>query len=171
MLIFLASLIIIIGYLDYSARKSRVDAVLVKSRFRLFAARDRLRSLAIDEKIAHDKWFDYFDTTLTKMIDLLPTLTVWQIILMIIHYRNDILSEKWHAELDGFLSQNEEYRAIFREYAHAVGDCLLGRHWVLAFGVMTVGKIAMNMSQVKRDAAALVATAPETSTFLTYCEN
>jgi hypothetical protein len=170
-LIFVVLTIAVFGYLDYAARKSRVDLVLLDSRFKLFRVRDRLRMLAIDGKVEHDNWFDYFDTTLTKMIDLLPALTIWQIALLVFHYRKDIMSEKWHADLDAFLAANPEYQSIFSEYARVIGGFLFGRHWVIKAGFNFVARFTFALTEFKRDSAAIVATAPETSTFLQYCEN
>lgn len=172
MLYILLSTVILAGYCDRAARKSRIEMLSIETRFRLFGIRDELRNAAIDGRLERDNWFEYFDTTLTKIIDLLPILSVWQIATMLFHYRNDRTSERHIQELTSFLDQdeNEEFRRLYSRFAKVVGAFLIRRHRIMGTLLRVIGKAADGASNVKQDATQIVATAPETSTFLTYCE-
>jgi hypothetical protein len=173
MLIFLISLVALVGLWDGATRRSRMSNLLLEKRFKLFKIRDELREMAIDEKIAHDRWFDYFDTTLTKMIDLLPKLSVWNLAVLVIHYRNDVGIEKDEKDLLKFLydEKNKAYLNLYFQFVKTLGEFLFARHRILGFLCFQAAKMATAPSKVKEEATQILTVAPETSTYWKYCSN
>jgi hypothetical protein len=172
MLYFLISLVVLVGFLDRSARKSRIDLLMTETRFRLFAIRDELRLAVMEEEIANDKWFDYLDTSLTKMVDLLPKLSLWQLVVLMVHYRNDQRMMRGNEELMEFVQDkdNKRFSELFGKYLLVVGEFLFRRHRVISLFFVGALRTAKRVTTAKEEAAAIVATAPETSTFFNYCE-
>jgi hypothetical protein len=163
--------ILLIGLLDTAARRSRINALQVQIRFQLFGFRDELRMKAIEGEIVQDNWFDYFDTTFTKMIEKVDELTIWKILLLLVHYHDDEGIARSTKELFAFLyaDGNEFYLDLFGRYAHAMGTYLLHRHRIIGISTALAARVTNRILQIKNDASAVVATAPETSTFTRYC--
>jgi hypothetical protein len=171
MFYFLISTIVLVGFLDNAARRSRFNILQTRTRFELFRLRDELRMAAIDGQIEQSNWFDYFDTTFTKMIDLLPSLTVWQIAFLMLHYRKDPEMMRKSEALMQFLNEdsNHFYRDLFERYAASVGRFLLDRHSVVKIAYKVLERWATDPGKLREETSEIVATAPETSTFSNYC--
>jgi hypothetical protein len=171
MFYYLISMVALVGFLDHAGRRSRIELQLSQTRFKLYELRDKLRNTAIQGEIEQDNWFDYFDTTLTKMIDILPKLTVLQIILLIYHYRNDEGIRRSTQNLDEFLNApaNKFYKHLFDSYSSCVVNFLMSRHRVLGFAAKQSLKFTVKILLAKARASEVLATAPETSTFGNYC--
>ena len=163
MVYLLISGIVIFGFLDMAARRSYHDRLITKTRFRIFALRDELRLKVIEGEIEQDKWFDYMDTTLTKMIDLVPSLKLSKVLLIVIGYQNDPTIMKSASELSAFLETNPYYADLTHRYFNCVTGFLIKRS-------LTGRIIEWFFTQEREDEAVkIMATAPETSTFGEYC--
>ncbi len=89
MLYIIISTIVMLGFLDRSLRRGHLDKLKLKTRFELFAFRDELRLALIRGEVAPGRWFDYLDTTLTKSIDNLDDINLWESIALLLSYSKD----------------------------------------------------------------------------------
>src|SRR6266700_1881085 len=73
-----------------SARGEREMVIVRQHQDRLFALRDSLREQAVRKPSIARNWvFQYLDSTIAKSISLLPKLSIWHALALMIAHRND----------------------------------------------------------------------------------
>ncbi len=171
MLYFLIALVILFALCDKASRYSRVELLLLNSRFKLFKIRDELRNSAMYGEVEPNKWFDYLDTSLTKTIDKLPKLTIWQALILFVHYKDDEQIENAEKELMKALSEdgNEKIAELYDKYLLAVAEFIFTRHRSMRFSFKIAARVTGSLMSLKNEMAKIVSAAPETSTLLKYC--
>lgn len=116
-------------------RMARAEAHLLKYRLRLFALRDRLRRIAIEDARLGKNWlFPYLDSTISATIDMLPAISGWQTLALVPVARSRreslrVVDEQLRNELNkpGNVPLREIYRDMWQEVANQLSD----RHFVL----------------------------------------
>ncbi|OLD24785.1 MAG: hypothetical protein AUJ04_08700 [Acidobacteria bacterium 13_1_40CM_3_55_6] len=139
-------------------------------RFKLFALRDELREGIIDGAMPENKWFEYLDTSITKMIDLLPTITVWEALALVLRYRND--PEVQQAQVTLFTAfgeeENQKLAGIYGKFVGHIIELLFRRHVGIRYGMTGIARTVVNARALKKKTAEIITVAPETSTLTHY---
>src|SRR5689334_11097614 len=87
------------------ARRDKHGTLALEYQYRLFALRDELREHVIaNPKLAKSWVFFFLDSTITKLVTLLPGLSIWKMIGLLFVYRR---SERMHRHR---LHLEREYR-------------------------------------------------------------
>ncbi len=172
MLYFLISMLIMAALFDRATRRGRIELVLLDARFKLFALRDQLRDAAISGEVPENKWFAYLDTTITKSIDKLSELTVWEVSGLFVSYRHDESILRAQTALFRALSQeeNQKLAQIYGELVVRIGEVLFFRHLGTRYAMYAVVFCARRARGLKKKFAEIVTVAPETSTLAHYTE-
>lgn len=170
MLFVLISILIMVALFDRATRLSRMDLLLLEKRFKLFALRDELRQGVIDGTMPNNKWFDYLDTSLTKAIDLLPTITVWQTLALLVRYKDDEEIMGAHATLLEAFSEeeNRQLAPVYGKFVVYIAELLYRRHIGIRYGMTALVKVVRGARGFRKKAAEIITVAPETSTFNYY---
>lgn len=171
MLIFLISTLILLALLDKALRVGRLETVLLKTRFKLFALRDELRETAIKGETEENQWFEYLDTTITKAIDELASVSLWEAFVLILMNRHNKTIAEAQIKLFEALAQeeNQKLAEIYRKFVWCLGTFLFDRHLAVR---LTVFAGLYTLESVKKERDRLVktiTTSPQTSTLLKYC--
>lgn len=171
MLYFLIALVILFALCDRASRHSRIELLLLNSRFKLFKIRDELRRNAIRGQLETNKWFDYLDTSLTKTIDQLPKLTIWQAFILFVHYKDDEQILNAERELMKALDEegNEKLSELYSNYLLSVAEFIFTRHRSMRLSFKVLAKATGGLMKLKNEMAKIISAAPETSTLLKYC--
>jgi hypothetical protein len=163
-------MLIMAALFDRATRRGRIELVLLDARFKLFALRDKLREAAIAGEAPENKWFEYLDTTITKSIDMLPRLTVWEVLGLVVAYRED--ESVIHAQTTLFqalgLEENRKLAEIYGELVVRIGEVLFRRHLATRYMMYAVVFVVRRAQGFKKRAAEIVTVAPETSTLMQY---
>lgn len=172
MLYFLISMLIMAALFDRATRRGRIELVLLDARFKLFALRDKLRNAAIAGEVPENKWFEYLDTTITKSIDNLSGLTVWEVGGLFAAYRHDESVLRAQSALFKALAQEENHDLglIYGELVYRIGEVLFLRHLCTRYMMYAVVFAASRTQGLKKKFAQIVTVAPETSTLTQYTE-
>jgi len=169
MLFTIAAGLVMLALLDRSLRASSLECLKLRTRFRLFSLRDRLRSAAIAGEIPYSELFDYLDTTFTLTIDCLDRINVWEGTALIIYYRNDQelrAAHKW-ANIEFDRKENRKFSQFYKEYGTEIADFLRARHASIRTGFRVLKAIDVAFSSIARFRSEIVdifGRAPETST-------
>jgi len=118
MLYAIVTLAIMAGLLNRAVRQDALELKKLDMRFKLFALRDELRRGIIEESVPHNQWTEYLDTTLTKTIDALQEINVWEALALVASYRNDSLILQPQKNLEAALKQKENAKTkqIYDKY-------------------------------------------------------
>ena len=172
MLYVLTSVLIMAALLDRALRRGRVDLLLLEMRFKLFALRDELRAGVIAETLPENKWFEYLDTSITKAIDLLPTITAWETVALVLRYQNDPEVQHAQTTLLTALSEeeNEKLNEIYINFVLCIVEILFRRHVGIRYGMKGLAKIVVSTRGFIKTAAKIITVAPETSTLTQYAQ-
>lgn len=166
MLYFLIALVIMFSLIDRSLRIGRLERLKLELRFQLFALRDELRLAVINGEAPDNKWFEYLDTTLTKAIDHIQEINLWEALALLSIYKKD--KSVLHAQA-GLLSalqerENEKISEVYYKLLKTLAGFIMERHAILKAFVVGSVIIARTVNKL----AKVVTTAPETSTLLEY---
>lgn len=170
MLIVVLCLIILLSFLDSSARRGQFEVLKLEKSFELFAIRDELRRKLIQGKIPADNWFFYLDTSITKTIEDINKLTIWEAVALIMHYeKNNRLSSALDQRAKA-MRKNPELAAVFVKYIDCVSSFLRERHGSLIQIVRLLRKAVDGLAgRFSFDKAVrVISSSPETSTLLQY---
>ncbi len=181
MLYAIVTLAIFAGLLNRALRQESLGLKKLDARFKLFELRDELRRGIIDASVPYNRWAKYMDTTLTKTIDALQEVNIWEAIALVLSYRNDSSIRQAQMNLENALKkkENEKIKQIYDKYEICLFDFLLLRHSALVGSIKRTGAASIRASVAvdrcvayvcrKRDQAVrLFGSVPETSTLLKY---
>jgi hypothetical protein len=144
-------------------------------RFDLFALRDELRAAVIAGEAPQNKWFEYLDTTITKSIDNIQHLNIWEIGgLVLNHGHDESLVQAYLRLLDALAEPgNERLAQIYGRLVGLNATFLAGRHRVTVATVLGLAGMATRTAKVidrcRKRIELVLSGAPETSTLLRYC--
>jgi hypothetical protein len=146
------------------------QTTVLQNRFRLYALRDELRELAIRGEVFPNNWvFQYFDSSIAKLIKVLDRVTIWTAIAVAHRHRNDERLARASFHLDQALAkpQNLPFTIIQDSYI----DCLLvffmERHPttnVLSWNIFRTVEFGTRLSKKWRSITKSQTEVPETST-------
>ena len=170
MLYFLISILIMSWLLDKALRQGRTEALLIRVRFKLFALRDELREAVIDGTAPDNRWFEYLDTTITKLIDHLPQITAWEALAFFISYRrNDSVLRAQEALFDAMCrDENRKLQDIYSKLVLCIIELLFHRHIGITLLTSLTAHVVGSARTLRNRVAQTFTVAPETSTLLEY---
>lgn len=158
-----------------AARRQRKDALLMEFRFRLFALRDQLREVAMNDPAQGRNWlFQYLDSTIANSIKRLPKLSIWFMIGLLIAHKDDetVKRAKRHLEQAYSKPQNIKHKEIEEKFIEILGDFIMHRHILMLFisvvAVVLPVAVASALRRVKRRSLELIVESPETSTLYDF---
>jgi hypothetical protein len=154
-----------------SVRRERENLIVRQHQDRLFALRDLLREQAMKEPAIARNWvFQYLDSTIARSISLLPNLSIWHALALMIAHRNDTGLKHLVKQLNHEYEKphNEIFRHVEVALVDILGEYLVSRHFLMVI-ISTVAvwgpvKVARYLRQLKRRSLELVVESPETST-------
>lgn len=124
------TIVILLILLDRATRKATLDRLQLGMRFKLFALRDELRLAAIQGQAPYGRWFEYLDTTITKFIDNLQDINVWEISAFgLSHLGDESIALAWQ-DLEAALAKDENRKLaeIYEKTTNCVLNFLVLRH-------------------------------------------
>jgi len=172
MLYFLIAMLIMLALFDKALRRGRFELLFTDTRFKLFALRDELRDGVINGTLPENRWFEYLDTSITKAIDLLPTIAVWEVFGLVLRYKNDSTVRHAQLTLIDALSEDENQGLsdIYAKFVVCIAELLFQRHLGIRVGMTAVVHVVGRTRGLKKRFAEIVTVAPETSTLNQYAQ-
>jgi hypothetical protein len=178
----LIAFIVISLILLESVRRGSKDVLVMEYQYKLFALRDELRAYAIDNPALAKGWvFMYLDSTLTKFVTVLPHVTIWKTLALMLTHRDDYRFKVHRNHLDKEYNkpQNARFKQLELKLMATIGQFLQKRHQGLCVSFVLLQKLSVTvvmmrgwivwMRQIRKDQLAVVVEAPETSTLGEYC--
>lgn len=102
-----------------------------KFRYKLFAIRDRLRRLEIEGKIDHkNRIFDFYDLSLSKMINESYYITAFYVIMLSIKQKDNVKLNQIKALIDLETDKIPELKVIRQAQTKAVAKYIRNQHFV-----------------------------------------
>jgi len=165
-----------------SVRRGSKDVLVLEYQYKLFALRDELRACAIENPRLANGWvFMYLDSTLTKFVTVLPNMTIWKTIALMLTHKDDYRFKvhRAHLEREYQKPQNAKFKQLEVKIIATIGQFIAKRHAGLTFSLdvlrgLSTSVVMMRSSlawfKVQRKASLVVVVeAPETSTLGEYC--
>lgn len=164
------------------ARRQSQSALALEYRYKLFALRDELRGYVIANPELAKSWvFKYLDSTITKFVSLLPGLSLWRLLALLMTHESDsqFKVHRRHLEMEYSKPQNRKFKHVEAELMATAGSYLSRKHTGarLAFellrgcghSVRLVHEWAVVINKKRKESLAVAVEAPETSTLRDYC--
>jgi len=161
------------------ARRQKRSTLALEYRYKLFELRDELRGHIIangNPKLAKSWVFLFLDSTITKLITLLPELSFWKMIALLFTHRNSnrMQQHRTHLEREYRKADNMKFKQIEVKLMATVGQYIEKRNaptWaVIHFLVFRVVKACFApANKLRKESLAVAVEAPETSTLGEYC--
>lgn len=154
-----------------AARRQRREALILEYQYRLFALRDHLRENAMkNPKLGRNWVFQYYDSTIAKSIRLLPELNIWNILFLLICYRNDESLDSFSKSLVRELGKegNQVYKKLEEDFSNLLAEFVVSRHiliLIVSTGALVLPvAVARIIQELKRRSVEVILESPETST-------
>lgn len=152
----------------YSYKKNLV----LKYRYKFFGLRDKLRNEIIEGNIKKNDWtFDYLDSTLSKIVCKLDSITLWNAIILYLKYRNDNGFQSLSNNLHKRIVKNKSIEEIYVEFGVLLIKYVYDRHIILTLTLKFLSNIFTTLASTKKklkEAISELRETPETSTSLNY---
>jgi|HubBroStandDraft_1064217.scaffolds.fasta_scaffold00013_95 hypothetical protein len=165
-----------------SVRRGMKDVLIMEYQYKMFALRDELRAYAIENPALAKGWvFMYLDSTLTKVVTVLPQITIWKTLALTLTHKDDYRFKvhRNHLEREYQKPANAKFKQIEVKIMATMGQFVVRRHSGLTLSLellrrLSVSVVAMRSSlawlRAQRKASLVVVVeAPETSTLGEYC--
>jgi hypothetical protein len=146
-------MILVVLILFQWMRSGRDAARIHKYRYRLFALRDRLRRIAIEDTTLGRNWlFPYLDSTLSRAIHALPDLSAWQALCLIpvAYYRRDqlfMIHKYLASELEK--AKNAPFKKIYEEMWNEISNHMIDRHFLMTAETIVLGRAFEGIRKVQ----------------------
>lgn len=156
--------------LDRAIRENK-QTLIIQHRYGLYAHRDSIREDAIRGVINPKQWlFAYLDSSITKMISVLPKLTIWRAISLHASHRGDERLVASISQLKRELSKpdNKVLADSHERFTKMTGMFLFARHSLLrrtVWSTLIAVHLFLRVQNWIRNAVRSLTVAPETSTF------
>jgi hypothetical protein len=164
-MIYLLMSVVLVAYLLDCLHALRISDKAIRHRYRLYELRDALREAAITGRINPRSWvFQYLDSSISKTIDQLPRISLWQSLGVWLTYRRDPRVEEAAESLNEELQREENnfYRQMYVLYGAMIITYLMDRHIVLRLALRN------GVQRSLQAAARVQRVAPATSTLMEY---
>ena len=157
--------------------KQRREMLVLKNQYRLFSLRDKLRMYVIEGKISKNSWaFDYLDSSISKIIKDLDSLSLGKVIALgIINRKNEQIAN-FHVHFMQEVKKNKEVGEIYAELGVIMAGFLVTKNIVsVAFAGGTILSIIGSVRELTRAKAWLKKITmqtreyPQTSTSYLFC--
>jgi len=165
-----------------SARRGMKDVLVLEYQYKFFALRDELRAYAMENPALAKGWlFMYLDSTLTKFVTLLPHMTIWKTLALMLTHKDDhrFRVHRTHLEREYGKPVNAKLKQIEIKLIATLSQYMMKRHAGLRFSVELLQKLSASVTlarswmawlKLQRKRSLVVAVeAPETSTLGEYC--
>lgn len=165
MIAFWAFVLAAVALLDRVHRGIGEDRV-ERHRFHLYAIRDELREAAMRGDERPSNWvFEYLDSSIAKTIGVLPTLSIWSLLFVVLSRHDDqrVRRAVQHLERELEKPSNTFLRSIHDKYIEAVGSMLIERH-ASARAIVSGFQAGGQALRWWQEVVELSTEAPETST-------
>ena len=164
-----------------SVRREARSNIVLEYHYKLFELRDELRNHVIQNPELAKSWvFLYLDSTITKLGVALPSLSIWQMMAIMLSHRKDpgFKRHRMHLEREYSKAKNAKFKQIELKLMATVGQYLNKKHaglhatvtkasLVLAFQAAK-GCLGM-VKKLRKSSLEAAVEAPETSTLREYC--
>lgn len=154
-----------------AARRQRKEALILEYQYHLFALRDNLRERALQNPQLAKGWvFQYLDSTIAKSIKVLPRISIWYLLALMLTYRNDESLGRFRRSLDKEYEKSETMplKEVEENLCQILAEFILSRHvLMLIMSVVAVAlpaALAATIRRMKKKSLELVLESPETST-------
>jgi len=168
-------IICLIIILYWRARNLYYRRLTLEYRFKLYKLRDKLRWLAINEKIDKNNWvFDYMDTSISKTISIMDNMNLVFLLVIAIKNRNRKELVEFNKSVNVVVDKNKYLSEIFFEYGNLNIEFLMKKHYWITLIIGSIGASvgAFNWAKNKFEFSALsIRVYPETSTSNSFCMN
>jgi hypothetical protein len=165
-----------------SVRRGSKGVLILEYQYKLFALRDELRGHVIQNPSLANSWvFMYLDSTITKFVGVLPEMTIWKTIALLLTYSNDYRFKVHRGQLEREYQKprNAGFKQIEIKLMALTGQFVTKRHIGLrlsfevlrrlAFSVQTTREVITWAKLQRKASLVVVVEAPETSTLGDYC--
>lgn len=165
-----------------SVRRGMNDVLVLEYQYKFFALRDELRAYALKNPALAKGWlFMYLDSTLTKFVTILPQMTVWNTLALMLTHRTDHSFKVHRGHLDREYEKpaNAKFKQIEVKIIATVGQYMVRRHTGLRLSFDTLRKLSVSVAAVRswmtwvklqrKASLVVIVEAPETSTLGEYC--
>jgi hypothetical protein len=154
-----------------AARRQRKEALILEYQYRLFALRDNLRERALQNPRVAKGWvFQYLDSTIAKSIRVLPGISIWYLLALVLTYGDDESLGRLRGSLDKEYekSDTKPLKEVEGILCQILAEFILSRHvlmFIMSFvAVALPAALAATVRRMKRKSLELVLESPETST-------
>lgn len=121
--------VFVFGVIGFFLRSQKNARISNKYRYRVYALRDKLRQKAIDGKISPHSWvFDYLDSSFSKIIGQLDTLSIYKVGVLAILHKKDKGMQRFRKKISAELRKNEELDSIYQDYGKLLFEFFVERH-------------------------------------------
>lgn len=151
-------------------RRMRVDTIVRKHQFALYALRDDLREAALQGKIDPKNWvFQYLDSSIVKTINYLKNINLWRLLFVAATYHRNrrFLAAREHLQHELEKPSNKYLADIHDKYAYNLVCFMISRHTSLKVFLWNLFAAIETMQYLKRKLDRLIellTEVPETST-------
>jgi len=165
-----------------SVRRGKKDVLIMEYQYKFFALRDELRQCAIENPSLAKGWlFMYLDSTLTKFVTVLPKMTIWKMLGLMLTHKDDyrFRVHRAHLEREYQKPHNAKFKQLEMKIIATVGQFMRKRHSGLTFLFEVLNKASASaevahrgvawIRRQRKGALVVVVEAPETSTLGDYC--
>jgi len=122
-------IILLYAVVSFFIRRQRNSYLSLKYRYKIYALRDKLRGVLIDDKINKNDWvFDYFDSSFSKLVNQLDMLTIYKAILLYLLNRNNKVVKTFSENLSSNLKRSNTLTEIYVEYGNILLDFFVEKH-------------------------------------------
>jgi hypothetical protein len=165
-----------------SVRRGTKDVLVLEYQYKLFALRDELRAYAMENPALAKGWvFMYLDSTLTKFVTILPQMTIWKTLALVLTHRDDYRFKvhRNHLEREYQKPLNAKFKQIEMKVMATIGQFIVKRHSGLTFSFELLRRVSVSVVMARawiawlraqrKASLVVVVEAPETSTLGEYC--
>ena len=146
------AIIIIVLFLLALCRRLHQSYEALKFKYKLYALRDQLRKMAINNKIDSGSWlFDYYDNSFSKAISEAYYLTLFRVVILEFKYNDSKEFENFAKKVEFESRKYPELEQIRKAYFEAVKSYLLNQHYIsVNFFIKPVAKLLIGASTTAR---------------------
>jgi hypothetical protein len=165
-----------------SVRRGLKDALVLEYQYKMFALRDELRAYAIENPTVAKGWvFMYLDSTLTKFVTVLPQITIWKTLALMLTHKDDYRFKihRNHLEREYQKPINAKFKQIEVKLMATTSQFIVRRHSGLRLSFEALRKLSISVvairsalawvTEQRKASLVVVVEAPETSTLGEYC--
>lgn len=146
---------ILAGYLFYAGVKSLyVKYETEKTKYRLYAIRDKVRKEAIDQKGHNRMMFQFLDYTISKNVGKLEELSIWLILYYAFKHVDDVEMQRKFEIFQKDIDKDQHFSVYFEELSDVMSKYIKNKSMIsynsVRFILKTVSYTLTILSQVSQ---------------------